>query len=435
MTRTCASSPRPPNSSAFLRESARIEWGEPFLDALHDKYEGRIHSVVSLTGAPPPPALADPSAVYVAEASDPDKVREECAHVTSLDLSRSLLSSWDELTRITDELVLETLILHHTRLAPPTRPFSLATLRDLQMDATGVSWNEVRCTAHQIVKLGRHMPQLVSLRLAHNGLATLGETPTGTFQALVTLNLQRNALGDFAGIVKSLHTLPRLAHLVLSDNAIAYIPPLDTQFPALHSISLQGNPIRDWASLEALETQLVAPWSLQLGHSTIAPDERTLRWMAIGRLGTLGTLEHTPISAQERVDAERYYLAHAPQDHAALRYQTLCKVHGAPTQAQAPPTLRVKLVEIGVVCSDHVPTSDEGALWLDAAPVHASLLRTMPLRLARRRICTAAHIPPSGELYAVLRAETGAVVVPLDEEAGTLDDYGVQENDVIVVVR
>lgn len=102
--RTSSHLPRPPTSASFLRATAEIEWGVSFVHAVQDKYV-RVGRIVSVTGAPPPPAPHDASATYVATAYA--TAEEKAAlpklglSIETLDVSYSLLPSWAALAEIT----------------------------------------------------------------------------------------------------------------------------------------------------------------------------------------------------------------------------------------------------------------------------------------------------------------------------------------------
>ena len=139
--------------------------------------------------------------------------------------------------------------------------------------------------------------------------------------------------------------------------------------------------------MQALETHLAAPaWSLVY--------HRDARIEAIGRLAKLTCLNHTPITPEERVDAERYYLREPRPGDA--RYEALVRVHGPPAPASVA-SMHDKLLSISYV---HASTPHEAA-WDEATPL--SLLKTMPMRLVHRRLVQLCHASPCAAIWAVLR--------------------------------
>jgi len=416
-----------------------VHWGTSFLTALCDKYDGtRLDTLrnVSLTGAPPPPAPHDPSCVYVARAYDlgTPRIADTCAAIVALDLSRSLLASWTDVAAIAAELPrLESLALSHTRIALDTdlSPRAFAHVRDLYLSAADVSW-AAACA------IARAMPALTTLELAYNGLDSC-EQPLYAPQ-LRSLNLEGNALADWAQIAGALRSAP-LTKLVLTDNHITAIPPAQAPLPALHEVVLTGNPIDAWPSLEALESWVPASLALcasleQLAGACVtgtrgAASADDLRYEAIARLARLDGLDHSPVSPAERRDAERYFVARA---HTHPRLAELRARHGGPPPTAADRTLRTKLVDVLVARSTSPPTPAT-VPSLRAAATRVSLLRTAPLRVLQRRLAIAcggaAHA--SAVVYAVLQAAAEPIIFPLDDPLQELDAYGVSNDDLLVI--
>lgn len=432
---TCFAHPSQAGCGTFAPVSAPLEWGVSFVEALTEKYgTGTItQPSLSLVGAPPPPAVPDPSCVYVAYAW-PGRAAEgtSCApNLRDLDLTRSLLGTWDEVARIAGAHELRSLCLNHTRLAPCTTVASaFSHLVHLELGDTKMSWAQALC-------VGAAMPQLKSLHLNHNALHTLeGEGPAAAFPSLAVLNLEGNHLTSWAHVAGVLAQLPKLDRLVLTDNALATIvPATGAGFPSLTSIQLRGNPLRAEQELVALESWMPGPWSL-VAPAHEPEDKRGT--MAFSRLRTIAQaaglveLDHTPISAAERTEAERYYLAHAAPGDA--RYAELCAKHGAPVaQAPAPQTLRTKMTTVRVVSSPTPPLAED---WerLQAHAHDVSVMATVPIRLLQRRLSQACQAPRTSTLWGVLAATPEPIVQELDDGQRDLAWYGVAEGDLVVLV-
>ncbi|PKI85741.1 hypothetical protein MVES_000250 [Malassezia vespertilionis] len=424
----------PPGNGAFVRDTAPLEFGVLFLDALREKYaEARVPlarlETVSLTGAAPP--LDDASCVYVRGAGDAAEIRATCPAIAWLDLSRSLLPDWDALAGITAALpALTTLVLHHTRLAPlQAMPQGLAHLTELKMDAAGVGWESVAHLAH--------LPALASLQIGYNAIHSVHPLPNDAFPALTTLNLAGNALASWDEIVAALGPLPRLRSMVLSDNRLASLfAPRHAAFAALESVCIDGNPVHAFSSLEALDAMLARPWALGMGRNAGAlADRAALRLDVIARLAHLTQLNRTPVHAAERLEAERFYLAHAAPCDA--RFGALCRAHGAPAAPAPAPTLRAKLVDVGTACVRHMPSQEEACALLQETPRRAKLLRSMPVRLARRRLARAYSVVDTEmPMYAVLRGHAPQEpIVHWMDETQELAWYGLEDGDVIAMVR
>lgn len=462
-----------PGHGAFLRASPRIDYGVAFLEAVRAKYTPsslRTLRTVSVTGQAPPPALPDPSAVEVccayADAGEAGAIAATCPAVRWLDLSRSLLTSWDEVRRIADELpLLETLLLHEVRLAEPgdVAADAFRGVTHLQMDASAIDW------AHATA-IARMMPALQVLQLGANGMRHLAVPDTlldpgyaSAFSALRELNLAGNGIDDWQDVCEALGTLPRLERLVLSENTIASIPAPPVRhcyFPMLHDISLRENPITSWADLDALEAWLgphahTHGWSLALGGERAAlaarGSDRDVRLEAIARLAHLSVLNRVPVHDEERRDAERYYVARVQRSASAQsdvdlarahpRYAALCAAQNVPLRpeaaAEAPRTLRAQLVPVRVASRGTPPDAAAAPALLAADLAEVPLLCSAPVRLVTRRLAGALGVPPASvqEVWAVLRGAEGndPLLEPLEADK-TLAWYGIAERDVLVLV-
>lgn len=434
----------PPMHGSFVRAStAALVAGGTFLDALRDKYQGSRTPIASLrtaslTGAAPPPALPSASDVDVATAGEDGDIADACPALRSVDLSRSLIPSWHEATRIARQPPLSDLVLQYVTADSETRleyapSVALPQLTHLGVNAAA-SWAD-------IVRIAPTLPALMSLDAAGNCITEL--TPP-ELHSLTTLNLGSNMIDSWADVCEALGRLPALERLVLTDNRISHIPPPPihhTFFPRLVSISLIGNPITAWSDLEALEQWVHGELKLSIGAGSFFDklDERAARAETIGRLGSLSALNHTQVTPPERTESERYYV-HLARERPDTRVEHLAKVHEitlhAPRQRA---TLDQKNASVRVAALSHQLGEEDAQSLLVADHPHVSLLRTMPLRLALRRIALACgiatHEAADAQLFGILQpAEPGnPLVTPLDVSR-TLDWYGVRDDDVLVLL-
>ncbi|TKY89442.1 hypothetical protein EX895_001973 [Sporisorium graminicola] len=276
----------------------------------------------------------------VAQGLGPGSIRATCPNIRWLDLSRSLLPDWEEVSLICGELgQLKTLLLHFNRLQPPPSPLPtswterLAHIQDLRLDGTLMQWSDV-------LRLAPALTGLRSLHFGSNEIASLLELDLGKgsseegeaviFPSLTSLSLEDNTIGSWPDLVVALSRLPSLETLNLDRSRISDIPPASTatgKLPRLKELHLRGNPIQSWSSLEHLSQWLGADTKLEALHiSALASEEeekghqassnpdhllsryeyRDLRAIAIARLPTLTMLDKTEITPKERKDAELF---------------------------------------------------------------------------------------------------------------------------------
>ncbi|GAC96860.1 hypothetical protein PHSY_004444 [Pseudozyma hubeiensis SY62] len=263
-----------------------------------------------------------------------------CPNIRWLDLSRSLLPDWEEVSLIAGELrQLKTLLLHFNRLQsppeeiPPSWGERLGHIQDLRLDGTLMQWSEV-------VRLAPAFRGLRSLHIGSNEIVTLAGSSVAAgnqggaeiFPSLTSLSLEDNGLESWPDIVAALSALPSLETLNLDRNRITHIPPATAtsatpRLSRLKELHLRGNGIDAWSSLENLAHWLGPSTSLEALHISDVPLEedatpshpiesdndllsqyeyRDFRALAIARLPTLKTLDKTEITPKERRDAELF---------------------------------------------------------------------------------------------------------------------------------
>ncbi|SPO21495.1 related to PAC2 - microtubule effector required for tubulin heterodimer formation [Ustilago trichophora] len=285
----------------------------------------------------------------VARAFDEEKegygegwIRKTCPNIRWLDLSRSLLPNWEEVSLIVGELErLKTLLLHFCRferLTEEKMPESwvgrFEKLQDLRLDGTLMGWEEVRRLAPALIGL-RH------LQLGSNGIESLrseGEQEKDAIlPSLTSLSLEDNALSTWPDLIGTLSPLPALESLNLNHNLLTSIPappPSAIPHPTLDKLCelhLRGNHLDSWISLENISSWLGHSTSLTSLHISSLPlndydDEEThqpqaataeegllgryeyrdFRAITIARLPSLLILDKTEITPKERKDAELF---------------------------------------------------------------------------------------------------------------------------------
>eukprot|EP00117_Sycon_ciliatum_P008469 scpid53644/ scgid2374/ Tubulin-specific chaperone E; Tubulin-folding cofactor E len=236
-----------------------------------------------------------------------------------VDLSNTLLTQWSEVAAIAQCLPrLQNLELSDNILESPAIASSLASslsrVTSLHLNRAGVDWDQIVCLAEML-------PSLEQLHLCQNSISKLQsnssalDAPVAGFQALRLLNLELNAISDWTEIAR-LRSLPRLQRLILNDNKLTDVHRLpndatsaEVAFPSLSSISLCGNAITDWSSIDNLSSYPLLT-ELRFKDNPVVKDESEAdsRQLLIARIPQLAMLHVSPVNAKERSFAEQYYL-------------------------------------------------------------------------------------------------------------------------------
>ncbi|KAE8264258.1 hypothetical protein A4X03_0g1079 [Tilletia caries] len=396
------------------------------------------------------------SCAFDSEAGEqPGDIKRAIPNVKELDMSRSLIPSWEETSNVTRELPwLDTLLLHFNRFSPlrvAPAADSFVNIRHLGLDGTLISWSEVLVLSSSLPRIERLELRRNNLRRFHptgQGKTMASEEPgsIAPLQTLRSLHLQENQLEHWLDLVTALAPLPQLDQIVLSSNQFSNIPPPAAhdgrRFPALTQIAIDGNPLNSWSDVDALGAWCCSPagsnpnrserptndplTASSLTYFSIggaqgsAPfasgmDPRDLRAIAIARLPSLQNINGSLIRAAERRDAEIWYLGRIAEerlDEGTLkarhpRYEALSLVHdftkqdsAKRAQVEETETLRSKLLELEVYVVHSVPPRLSDA----EAKGSVKLLGTSAIRTSMTKIAKACGVKPRDvkELWASL---------------------------------
>ncbi|KAL6708420.1 hypothetical protein ACN47E_002683 [Coniothyrium glycines] len=304
-------------------------------------------------------------------------VRDACPKVVELDLSRNLFEEWREVAAVCEQLErLRSLRIDGTRFRDTSLTDAekerclkaFANIRTLKLDDTLLPWEDIARMTH-------FFPVLSTFSASSNLYTAL--TSHVLNPTVVDLTLEDNHITSLSAM-SSLTKLPNLQRLILKQNKISEIassgssPP---KFPAtLKEIDLSFNEISTWRFLDNLPSVFPGMTSLRVSHNPLyeslqAPDGRALTaddgyMLTLARLGSLTTLNHSPINDKERLNAESYYLSmiakeaqFAPENlreqilKSHPRYAWLCEEYGEPTihgaaNAVNPNSLAARLLRI-----------------------------------------------------------------------------------------
>ncbi|XP_051676688.1 tubulin-specific chaperone E isoform X2 [Oryctolagus cuniculus] len=375
---------RHPTGGSFIRPN-KVNFGIDFLTAVKNRYiledgpeeDGKEQVVV--IGNKPVETIGFDSVIKqqselsklqdislrscaVSGAGDKGGIAKACPNIRKIDLSKNLLSSWEEVICIADQLQhLEVLNLSENKLkfpsvSPPlTGTFS--SLKVLVLNRTGITWAEV-------LQCASAWPVLEELYLESDNIC-ISERPTDVLQMVKLLDLSSNQSIDENQLFLIAY-LPRLEQLILSNTGISSIHFPDAEigcktsmFPSLQYLVVNDNRISQWSFINELEKlqRLQALSCLRNPLTAASPDSKeaqTTRQLIIAKIGQLKTLNKCEVLPEERRGAELDYRkafgsdwkkagGHQDPDKnrpsedflaAHPRFQLLCLKYGAPEDAE-----------------------------------------------------------------------------------------------------
>ncbi|KAI0032818.1 hypothetical protein K488DRAFT_49021 [Vararia minispora EC-137] len=423
-------------AGSFIRPTAHLDYGRSFLTALVDKYvdlpqgfAGNEFVVLgSSKGAIQVEAVnmdkirgkfsdlerlreVSLDRERVARADESGSVKERCLNLRAVDLSFSLVPSWDVIALIASELpFLERLVLNNNRF----QPFSTSDLNtqlfqrltELQLSGTLMSWQAM-------LDVIARMPALKHLEMGYNRLSTLDSDQSGGPEGtgLELINFDSNQLSHWDGICHSLRSMKQLERVILSGNTFSIIPSAEEMGHSIESLpwrflSLSSTRISSWASVDALSAWCPRLEGLSLYGTPLVDNPenaRVWRQVAVARLPSLRILDGAPVSARQRSDAELFYISmvarieyksEEERYRAHPRWNVLCQKYG--TTAEALPaapkgeTLSSRLIRAARLISGSTPPTNAASF---PAPTTTRVLPTMPLRLVRLKLLKVLKAP------------------------------------------
>jgi tubulin-specific chaperone E len=230
---------------------------------------------------------------------------------------------------------------------------TLKDIKELTLEETLMTWEE-------LCHVSSKFRSLTTLSADANQLSSLPAAPLGSLSStLLSLNLEFN---EFASLfdVASLVDLQALRNLHLKGNNIVAITTNTTEKPPVFSSSLQYldisyNKVASWSFIDELPTCFPGLTHLRFTHNPIYdnPDpehsvqSKTITeeayMITVGRLANLKVLNFGAVTANDRQDAEMFYLARIGKHLAAVpaneeaqvleghkRYAELVELYGPP---------------------------------------------------------------------------------------------------------
>lgn len=234
-----------------------------------------------------------------------------------------------------------------------------------------------------ICRIATTFPSLSNLAAGANYLSRLPLVNYGSLTAtLTTLTLEYNSFTAFSDL-GSLTPLASLRNLYLKGNNIRRLSSDDTPCPvfpeSLQYIDVSYNQVDSWDFIDNLTTHFPGLTALRISHNPVY-DVRTsnapsatadeAHMFTIARIGQLRSLNFSQITANDRSNAEMFYLSRIAKQLAAIpeaaeptvldlhpRYAALCEIYGAPDiiriQEVNPAFLQARLVTLALQCAGH----------------------------------------------------------------------------------
>uniref|UniRef100_H0WW96 Tubulin-specific chaperone E n=2 Tax=Otolemur garnettii TaxID=30611 RepID=H0WW96_OTOGA len=463
-----------PTGGSFIRPN-KVNFGIDFLTAVKNRYaledgpeENRKEEVV-LIGSKPVETVGFDSVIKlqsqlsklqdislrncaVSRAGEKGGTARACPNIRKVDLSKNLLSSWDEVVNITDELrCLEVLNLSENKLKYPSGSASVtgtfSALKILVLNRAGITWAEVlRCVSG--------CPVLEELHLESNNII-ISERPTDVLQTVKLLDLSSNKSIDENQLFLIAY-LPRLEQLILSDIGISSIHFPDagigcktSMFPALQYLIVNDNQISQWSFINELD-KLPHLHALSCIRNPLMEGERTAqttRQLIIAKIGQLKTLNKCEILPEERHGAELDYRktfgnewrkagGHQDPDKnrpneeflaAHPRYQLLCLKYGAPEdeelKVQQPFMLKNHLLTLKIKCPNQ----------LEQKVLEKQLPDSMTIQKVKGMLSRVLKVPVSDLLLSYESPKMPDREIDLENDLQSLQFYSVENGDCLLV--
>ncbi|KAM4540365.1 tubulin-specific chaperone E [Fundulus diaphanus] len=451
---------RNPKAGSFVRPP-KVSFGVDFLTALNIVYEYNVEEVlreeVSVSGkklqwyAVEERRLENLPSVLLnnQEVNGPGAagaIRKMTPSIKWLELCGSLMSTWEDVAAITEQLEkLERLNLSYNRISLTSDPWAhrpaFCNLKELSLKDCDLTWS-------QVLECAPMWPQLEELSLLNNNITEL-QKPEGVLQTLKHLNLHCNPLVQES--VCSLSALPRLEHLNLSQTRLSFIQLGDAAqagcsapFSALESLIVDHNNISEWCVIDDLaKLPCLVRLSCQ-GNKLLSSDGKpsTAKQMIIAKLGRLVCLNNCKIDANERKGAELDYIKmfgeewlkagglHHPSTEFARqhpRYQTLIEKYGAPDEGELKKpdsfALKNRLLKITFVFPDHA----------EQKPIEKKLPASMVIQKVKGLLYRLLNVPLADLRLTYTSPKMLGTEFDIDSDLKTLQFYSIEDGDRVLV--
>ncbi|XP_078127983.1 tubulin-specific chaperone E isoform X1 [Sander vitreus] len=374
------------------------------------------------------------------------EVRKTTPHVEWLGLSGTLLSCWEDVAAIAQQLdQLDSLQLSDNRLRLPSDPSAhcqaFCNLKVLALNRCDLTWP-------QILECAPMWPQLEDLCVEENNITEL-QRPDGVLQSLKSLNVSCNPLEQRS--VLSIAALPRLEQLKLIKIGLSDIrfddaaPGSQTAlFPALKNLNLDDNNISEWRVVDEL-AKLPGLVQFSCSGNPLASSDgnpKTATQMLIAKLGQLVLLNRNILRPEDRRGAELDYIKMFGEEWLKAggasqlstqfasqhpRYQSLINKYGAPEEGefkkQEPFALKNQLLKINFVFPDDA----------DRKPIEKKLPASMVVQKVKGLLYRLLKVPAADLKLTYTCNKKVGTEFEIDSDLKTLQFYSIEDGDQVLV--
>uniref|UniRef100_A0A9J7ZYE0 Tubulin-specific chaperone E n=2 Tax=Cyprinus carpio TaxID=7962 RepID=A0A9J7ZYE0_CYPCA len=415
---------RHPTGGSFVRPK-KASFGVDYVTALKQRYEVELQEVIG--------EELKISSRTVMMVGFEDRV----SVAQSLDLSGNLLSSWEVLAAVTEQLeALRELQLSHNRLSISSEPSRLSPafscLRVLSLNSCALTWTQV---LHCLLRPQRVLQTLKVLDLSNNHIVQetvleISHLPCHVFQFITCVCV----------CIKQIKI--KTIFLCCEGNKTAL-------FPALKTLLLDDNNISEWCVVNELE-KLSSLLHLSCRRNPLLQREKnpeTVRQIIIARLSRLELLDMRKVLSDERRGAELDYCkkfgldwlkagghSDPEKNHPNTefmsehpRFLALLQKYGAPDEGelkeQKPFALKNQLLTLTFVC----PEDSE------RKPIEKKLPGSMIVQKVKGLLHRLLKLPGMELKLSYTCSKMAGREIEIDNDLKPLEFYSVEDGDRILV--
>uniref|UniRef100_A0A4W4DTQ4 Tubulin-specific chaperone E n=1 Tax=Electrophorus electricus TaxID=8005 RepID=A0A4W4DTQ4_ELEEL len=380
-----------------------------------------------------------------------NEIRENTPNAVSLDLSQNLLSSWETVAAITEQLEqLQILRLNHNRLSIISNPSSLtyafSQLRVLSLNSCAVTWP-------QVLQCASMWPKIEELFLSDNEITEL-QRPVDVLQGLKVLDLSNNNLVQES--LQQISNLSRLETLNLSSTGLSVIHfsdalPGNRVLVSAKSLEMQQINISSpelWDVINELDKlQALVQLSCKNNPLMELEDHETTRQLLIARISQLEKLDKSQVLQQERRGAELDYCkkfgrqwlhagGHKDPDRNKPsaeftaqhpRYLALIQKYGAPEEdelkEQKPFALKNQLLTVTFECPEDA----------DRKPIQKKLPGSMIVQKVKGLLYRLLKLPGAEIHLTYTSSKMEGREIEINNDLKPLQFYSIEDGDRILV--